>query len=164
MQKYLSLIIITILLASCALTKKPTVEVYLNYIEPIYTKDDVRYRDKIIAANRKFADSCEKNNLECIMDPFEYDCHFAGGAHNFFKLFYSNFTNSFRYNSSITNIDFIVNRNGKIENIIVHSKNKKLEKEIIKVLSSECMNKWKPSYIGRMGIQTKIQMRLIIKK
>lgn len=164
MKNYLYLMLVTALISSCAVPKNAEVKVYWDNIEPVYSKADVQYRDKIIIASRKFKDSCTKYNLVCIIDPIESDCDFYGGAHNFFKLFYSNFKDSFHYKSSVTSIDFTISRESKIENIIVHSKNKKLKKEIIKVLSLECMNKWKSSYISGRKIETKIQMRLILKK
>ncbi len=175
MKKHLFLIIISVLLFSCAVSKKLEIKAYFDVYEPIYSQKDVHFRDKIINFNIRINDSCKKHNISYIGDlPVDHNADFNGGTQRFFKLFYSNFKDSFHYKSSVTSIDFIINREGKIENIVVHSKNKKLKKEINRVLRLECMNKWQTSSIyGRIKrnsnnvsrkIETKMQMRLIIKK
>ena len=73
------------------------------------------------------------------------------------------------YTSILSNSE----KRNKVENII-HTKNKKLKNEINRILRLEFMNKWKPSLIGgRINlkggfeiryIETKMQMRLILKK
>lgn len=175
MKNYLFLLIITFLLSSCAVSKKLEIKAYFDIYEPIYSAKDISFRDKIIDTNIKINDSCKKHNIIYFGDvPVDLDGSFYGGTENFFKLFYTNFKDSFYYKSSVTSIDFIISREGKIENIAIHTKNKKLKKEINRILRLECMNKWKPSHIGgrinlKEGfkiryIETKMQMRLILKK
>ena len=167
--------LVTVLISSCAVSKKLEIKAYFDIFEPLYSAKDIAFRDKIIDTNIKINDSCKKHNIEYRGDlPVDQHGSFYGGTENFFKLFYSNFKDSFHYKSSVTSIDFIINREGKIENIVVHSKNKKLKKEINRILRLECMNKWKTSLIGgriklKGGneirfIETKMQMRLILKK
>ncbi len=175
MKNYLFLLLHTVLISSCAVSKKLEIKAYFDIFEPLYSAKDIAFRDKIIDTNIKINDSCKKHNIEYRGDlPVDQHGSFYGETENFFKLFYSNFKDSFHYKSSVTSIDFIINREGKIENIVVHSKNKKLKKEINRILRLECINKWKPSLIGgriklKGGneirfIETKMQMRLILKK
>lgn len=175
MKNYLFLLLLTVLISSCAVSKKLELKAYFDIFEPIYSAKDISFRDKIIDTNVKINDSCKKHNIIYFGDvPVDQYGSFYGGTENFFKLFYSNFKDSFHYKSSVTSIDFTINREGKIENIVVYSKNKKLKKEINRILRLECMNKWKPSLIGgRINlkgrfeikyIETKMQMRLMLKK
>lgn len=175
MKNYLYLMLVTVLISSCAASKKIELKAYFDIGEPIYSAKDISFRDKIIDTNIKINDSCKKHNINYFGDvPVDLVGSFYGGTENFFKLFYSNFKDSFHYKSSVTSIDFIISREGKIENITIHTKNKKLKNEINRILRLECMNKWKPSGIGgRINlkggfeiryIETKMQMRLILKK
>ncbi|ESU23809.1 hypothetical protein FLJC2902T_32220 [Flavobacterium limnosediminis JC2902] len=117
--------------------------------EFIFTKQDSIKLDKIYASNKKFADSCEKYNLNCIFDPIMIEANFKGGIHKFYKVFSDNFEIPKKTIHGTKSTAFLtIGRNGEIKSFkILDTKKNKLHNEISRVLRLEELNNWKPAYI-----------------
>lgn len=153
-RQILFLIAFTFLVIGCKAQNYKLAVSTLEKIQKLYTKDDEIYLKKLQIESKKFADSCENNKLNCFFDPFEEFPSFAGGINKFRELVYKNTDQSKIEKPSKAKIKFTVEKNDKIVDILVHSDNSELRKEIFRVMNlDDVKNKyWKSGSIGNRKV------------
>ncbi len=153
-KQILYLIVLSILIIGCKTQNYKLAISSINKFEPLYTEEDELYLLELQKESKKIADSCEKNKLNCLFDPFEEAPRFAGGIAKFRELVYKNIDQTKITKSSKARIKFSVEKNDKIADISVNSDDKDLRKEIFRVMNlDEIKNKnWQSGKIANRKV------------
>ena len=114
-------------------------------------------------ANRKFADSCKKYNLGCLIDGGYEETAFPAGINKFRNIISNNFKLPFNAKNSINKIQLIIDKKDKIKSIrIENTKEEKVKNEISRVLNLNEIDRWKSGGYGSEKFEYFIEFNLVI--
>ncbi|UOK42160.1 MULTISPECIES: hypothetical protein [Flavobacterium] len=131
--------------------------------EFILTKQDSVELNKIYAQSKKFADSCEKYNLNCLIHAGETQANFIGGYQKFYKTFNDNFKLPKNSSKSTSKLFLTIGKNDNIKSYKMQNiKDKRIKKEIKRVLNLKEMNKWRSANIAGIKCDFIIEFNICI--
>lgn len=114
-------------------------------------------------ANRKFADSCKKYNLGCLIDGEYEETAFPAGINNFRNIIIDNFKLPFNAKNSINKIQLIIDKKNKIKSVrIENTKEENVKNEISRVLNLNEIDRWKSGGYGSEKFEYFIEFNLVI--